>query len=81
MSILGVISFFPLVFHASGMASHLENPYFGIAESYTAYFKLDRTRIWFLSVGFYLALAGSIMLLLPTIRKLLERLRKRLQTS
>ena len=34
--------------------------------------------IWFLSVGFYLALAGSLMLLLPLIRTLLERLRKRL---
>jgi hypothetical protein len=56
------------------MASYLENPYFGIADS-------DRkhaTYIWFLSTGFYLAVAGSIMLLLPTIRPLVERLRKRL---
>jgi len=74
LSLLGIISFFPLVFHASGMASYLENPYFGIADS-------DRkhaTYIWFLSTGFYLAVAGSIMLLLPTIRPLVERLRKRL---
>jgi len=42
------------------------------------YFGVDRTIIWFLSFGFYLALAGSLMLLLPLIRALIERLRKRL---
>ncbi len=88
LGIVGVISFFVLVFPESIGAFDPPlwegNPYFGIAHSWRpARFagRVHETWIWFLSVGFYLALAGSIMLLLPTIRTLIERLRKRPQTS
>lgn len=53
------------------------NQFFGIA-----YYRGGRLwAIWFLSVGFFLALAGSLMLLLPLIRTVIEKLRKRLQSS
>lgn len=85
LGIVGVISYFILVFPKSiGVFYNLPwkgNPYFGI--SYGSYiFRTGKTfyytDIWFLSAGFYLALAGSLMLLLPLIRTLVERLRKRL---
>jgi len=69
LAILGAVSFFILVFHKIYSFSFLENPYFGIAEPHrNSYMETDSTIIWFLSVGFYLALAGSLMLLLPLIR-------------
>jgi hypothetical protein len=78
--IMGIISYFILVFPISFLNLyyrkyvyiHALNPYFGVN-----YFRFERL-IWFLSVGFYLALAGSLMLLSPLIRTLIERLRKRL---
>ena len=62
------------------------SPYFGSAYHESAgkvlraypEVRLVESHVWFLSVGFYLALAGSLMLLLPLIRTLVERLRKRL---
>jgi len=56
-------------------------PYFGYG--LTGRYGLAGTRMltWFLSAGFYLALAGSLMLLLPLIRTLVERLKKRLKSS
>ena len=78
LGIAGVVSYFVFVFRKTPFYfdSHPVqlNPHFGIYQSrYSAV-----VDIWFLSVGFYLALAGSLMLLLPLIRTLVERLRKRL---
>lgn len=79
LSILGAVSFFILVFHKIYSFYFLENPYFGIAEPHrNSYMETDSTIIWFLSIGFYIALAGSLMLLLPLIRTLVKRFRKRL---
>jgi hypothetical protein len=70
---VGVASYFVFVFHKGLWNS--EFPIFEIASS-------DRYgSISFLSVGFFLALAGSLMLLLPLIRTLVERLKKRLKSS
>jgi len=85
LGIVGVISYFVLVFPKSISAFYRPpwnaNPYFGIF--YGSYVFRTRetfyyTGIWFLSVGFYLALAGSLMLLLPVIKTGVERLRKRI---
>jgi hypothetical protein len=88
LGIVGVISYFVLVFPKSIGAFDPPlwegNPYFGIAHSWRPSrfaVAVRETRIWFLSAGFYLALAGSLMLLSPLIRTLIERLRKRLQSS
>jgi len=73
LGIVGVISFLLFVLHKSTRYWPKEwNPYFGI-DTWG-----NNLHIWFLSFGFYLALAGSLMLLLPLIRALIERLRKRL---
>ncbi|NIR86593.1 hypothetical protein GWO13_03075 [Candidatus Bathyarchaeota archaeon] len=85
LGIVGVISYFVLVFPKSIGAFYRPpwkaNPYFGIF--YGSYIlrtgeTFYYTDIWFLSVGFYLALAGSLMLLFPLFRTLIERLGKRL---
>jgi len=83
LGITGAVSYFIFVFNKNflSLVSYLRNPYFGIAHRwYMGRFvgRVDETRIWFLSFGFYLALAGSLMLLSPLIRTLIERLRKRL---
>jgi len=87
LAILGVFSYFTLLFHKNYPLSliEIENPYFG-AKLYGhsfghPFFGVNSIIIWFLSIGFYLALAGSLMLLSPLIRTLIERLRKRLQSS
>jgi len=79
LGIIGVVSYFILVFPKSfrylsftRLSEVMRSPFFG-----TAHHEFE-TNIWFLSVGFYLALAGSLMLLLPLIRILMERLRKQL---
>jgi hypothetical protein len=82
--IIGIISYFILVFPISFLNLrsrmwgyvHAWNPYFGTG--YPSPFFHRESLIWFLSVGFYFALAGSLMLLSPLIRTLMERLRKRL---
>ena len=87
LGIVGVISYFVLVFPKSIGAFYRPrwkgNPYFGtfydsydIRTGQTFYY----TDIWFLSAGFYLALAGSLMLLSPLIRTLIERIKKRLSS-
>lgn len=86
LGVTGAVSYFIFVFNKNclSLISYLRNPYFGIAHRwYIARFVggVYETWIWFLSVGFYLALAGSIMLLLPTSRNLVGRLRKQPQTS
>jgi len=84
--IAGVISYFALIlpesinrvaFTGRFFRRQLLNfPYFGFAIH-----EPDECATWFLSIGFYLALAGSLMLLLPLIRTLIERLKKRLKSS
>ncbi len=87
--ILGIFSYFLFVFPYSVVYTIISNsldnpnnpwylnPYFGISRmSYTPYLKL-----WFLSPGFFLALAGSLMLLSPIIRTGIERIRKRSSSS
>jgi hypothetical protein len=89
LGIVGIVSYFVLVFPESikgrpWWMDAMGNPYFGIAHgSYRLDFlrreeTVYYTDIWFLSAGFYLALAGSLMLLSPLFRTLIERLRKRL---
>ena len=77
LGIIGVISYLILVFPKS--SSH-DFPYFGIVRVTRNLVRWDEvvTSIWFLSIGFYLAIVGSLMLLSPLIRTLVERLRKRL---
>ena len=69
LGITGIVSYFMFVFPKNFFPPF---PYFGLGQH------RDLTYLWFLSVGFYLALAGSLMLLFPLIRTLIERLRKRL---
>lgn len=86
LGIAGVISYFALVLPESisrgafigrfFRRQMLNFPYFGFAIH-----ESDKCATWFLSAGFYLALAGSLMLLLPLIRTLIERLKKRLKSS
>ena len=75
LGIAGVVSYLIFVFPKSispwisWNTKEMRNfPYFGSAPQLW----------WFISAGFYLALAGSLMLLFPLIRTLVERLRKRL---
>ena len=89
--ILGIFSYFLFVFPYSGIYMEIFNyaldirnkpwhlnPYFGISYmSHEPYLKA----LWFLSPGFFLALAGSLMLLSPLIRTLIETLKKRLKSS
>ncbi len=88
--ILGILIYFLFVFPHSNVYDVLNgleitgNPYFGI--SYTSYQPYLNAHarlkaLWFLSPGFFLALAGSLMLLSPLIRTLIERLKKQLKTS
>jgi hypothetical protein len=57
------------------------NPYFGIVQDWEWWFIwVPKTHVWFLSFGFYFALAGSLMLLLPLIRTLIGRIKKRLSS-
>jgi hypothetical protein len=90
LGIAGVISYFVLIFPQAmceiGPAIRSESlperiysfPYFGSAQHEWSKGFYRTYSMWFLSVGFYLALAGSLMLLLPLIKTLIERLRKRL---
>ena len=83
LGIAGVVSYFILVFHKHPMSMTRQvmgQPYFGIAHGFywrSMGGKIITTHIWFLSIGFYLAIVGSLMLLLPLIRTFIERLRKR----
>lgn len=53
-------------------------PYFGFAQVEWGVQNILRTySTWFLSIGFFLALAGSLMLLSPLIRTSTQKLRKR----
>ena len=77
LGIAGIISYFALVLPESRFFRQVSNfPYFGfvILES-------DEIFIWFLSVGFYLALAGSLMLLSPTVRTSIGRIKKRVSPT
>jgi len=67
--IIGMVSYFMLVFPKNIFPPF---PYFGLGQHQ------DESYLRFLSVGFYLALAGSLMLLLPLVKTGVERLRKRL---
>jgi len=68
LGIAGIASYFVFVFPKNFFPSF---PYFGLGQRRGVMY------LWFLSIGFYLALAGSVMLLLPLIRTLIERLKKR----
>jgi len=85
LGIAGVISYFALVLPESLLSMvHVYYPFSGQMRDFPYFGSgLTETRAltWFLSAGFYLALAGSLMLLSPTIRKLIERLRERLKSS
>jgi hypothetical protein len=78
LGIAGIISYFALILPVSlvwfswrPFSEQVSNfPYFGFA-IHERYGFVS----WFLSIGFYFALAGSLMLLLPLIRTLIERLR------
>jgi len=77
LGMVGIVSYSIIILPESFLfysARVMGNPFFGIYPPVQA----DYYYIWFLSFGLYLALAGSIMLLLPTTRTLIERLRKRL---
>jgi hypothetical protein len=77
LGMVGIVSYSIIILPESVLfysARVMGNPFFGIYPPVQA----DYYYIWFLSFGLYLALAGSIMLLLPTTRTLIERLRKRL---
>jgi len=84
--ILGILIYFLFVFPHSNVYDELKyglestgNPYFGI--SYSRVGSPQFRGVWFLSPGFFLALAGSLMLLSPLIRTLIETLKKRLKSS
>ena len=84
--ILGILIYFLFVFPHSNVYDVLKyglestgNPYFGI--SYSRVGSPQFRGVWFLSPGFFLALAGSLMLLSPLIRTLIETLKKRLKSS
>jgi hypothetical protein len=85
LGIASIISYFVLVFQASVRWIVFIGPYFSEQISNFPYFGSasgsETHSTWFLSAGFYVALAGSLMLLLPLIRTLVERLRKRLHSS
>ena len=71
LGIVGIISYFKFVYYETAHSVWL--PFFEMHN-----FPGSASEIYFLSAGFYLAIAGSLMLLLPLIRTLIERLRKRL---
>jgi hypothetical protein len=84
LGIIGIVTYFLLIFPLTleilGVYSFVsrEMPYFGttIDEGRSVIL----TKVWFLSPGFFLALAGSLMLLSPLIRTLIGRIRKRLSS-
>jgi len=80
LGIMSIISYSILILPRS-IASVLYlqefgSPFFGMYQL-TRVAGMDRL-IWFVSHGFYLAIIGSLMLLSPLFRTLVERLRKRL---
>jgi hypothetical protein len=72
LGIAGIASYFIFVFPKNFFPSF---PYFGLGQLRGVMY------LWFLSVGFYLALVGSLMLLSPIIRTGIERIRKRQSSS
>ena len=87
LGIAGLISYVILVFPKSSSLGFIypKFPYLGMEYYESPPYKdlsppYKDSRMWFLSVGFYLALIGSIMLLLPLIRTLTVRLRKQLRS-
>jgi len=85
LGIAGVISYFALILPESLLSMvHVYYPFSGQMRDFPYFGSgLTETRLltWFLSVGFYFALAGSLMLLSPLIRTLIKRLKKRLKPS
>jgi hypothetical protein len=73
LGIIGVLSYLIPIF----------NEFYGIyAVGWIPYFGTKQdTCVWFLSLGFYLALVGSLMLLSPIIRTGIVRIRKRPSSS
>jgi len=84
LGIIGIVTYFLLIFpltleilEVSSFVSR-EMPYFGTTINEGR--SVTITKVWFLSPGFFLALAGSLMLLSPLIRTLIGRIRKRLSS-
>jgi len=87
LGITGLISYFILSrfsisYFAKGYRLLVDsNPYFGLVQDWEWWIIwVPKTHIWFLSFGFYFALAGSLMLLSPLIRTLIGRIKKRLSS-
>jgi hypothetical protein len=83
LGITGIVTYFLLIFPLIPEIEYSfygcrEMPYFGIAIERSR--SGTHTHVWFLSAGFYLALAGSLMLLSPLIRTLIGRIKKRLSS-
>ena len=88
LGIIGIVTYFLLIFPLTLTSEVLgvyyisfvsgEVPYFGTAIDEGR--SVILTMVWFLSPGFFLALAGSLMLLSPLIRALIGRIRKRLSS-
>jgi len=83
LGITGIVTYFLLIFPLIPEIEYSfygcrEMPYFGIAIERSR--SGTHTNVWFLSPGFFLALAGSLMLLSPLIRTLIERIKKRLSS-
>jgi len=84
LGIIGMVTYFVFIFPLTlkgffYLSMQAQMPYFGISISTSR--MGTYTAVWFLSPGFFLALAGSLMLLSPIIRTGIERIRKRPSSS